>query len=400
MKNHGIILSCVFFVSFFMFHVLPVYSAEQSLNSSSKSFSKQSSVSIKADSQRLKSNIRSISKSLKLKQNQRSKLQKKIYQFDSQIQKLGDSHLELSQKQTQAKARLAGLAQEKSFLLKNIKSSNQAMAELIRAFYLIQNQQPLKALINGENSSKTARLKIYHDYLIKDYLKQYQVLSEQYETLKTLDVRLNKRLSVLEELEEQNRKQALTLRNRYKQRGLALNKLEAEITSATSKVTRLKADQKRLEKLAREINRIKKAKPSGMSFATHKGGLSWPVKGHVTQTFGRLRAGSKLKWRGVLIRTQAGASVTSVANGRIVFADWLSGYGFVIIVDHGRGYMSLYAHNQQLLGNVGDSVRENQLIALAGSSGRNGKPALYFEIRYKGKPVNPAKWIAAKKSHK
>ncbi|MDH3326710.1 MAG: peptidoglycan DD-metalloendopeptidase family protein [Gammaproteobacteria bacterium] len=134
-----------------------------------------------------------------------------------------------------------------------------------------------------------------------------------------------------------------------------------------------------------------------MSFAKKKGELSWPVSGRVTQKFGRIRAGSKLKWRGVLIETQAGAVVSAVEKGQVVFADWLTGYGFVLIIEHGKGYMSLYAHNQQLLGKVGDQVRKNQHIALAGNSGRSGKPALYFEIRYKGKPVNPARWIVARK---
>ena len=399
MKNNSVIFSCIFLISFLLFHVLQAYSAERLTTSST-----QSSAAVKADRTRLQSKISSVSKSIKLKENQRTKIQKRIFSFDKKIEKLGLKHHGLVNKQAEIQARLSGLEQEKRDLVVDIESSNRSMSQLIQAFYLLQTNTPTKALINMENLGDTSRMKVYHDYLIQEYLKQYQLLTKKNDAFATLDQTLSKKLTALEKLTEKNRRQSAILEESYQQRSKILGKLSAEIQSDKSKIKRLKTDQKRLEKLAKAIAKLelksKLSKSSGMSFAKHKGELSWPVKGRVVKKFGRTRAGSRLKWRGILIETKAGASVAAVAAGRVVFSDWLSGYGFVLIVEHGRGYMSLYAHNQQLLSNVGDQVREKQQIALAGSSGRNGKPALYFEIRHKGKPVNPGKWILAQKSRK
>ena len=388
MKNNSVFFRCVFLVSFLLFHVLQAHSVEQS------------SASVKADTQRLKVSISKISKSVKLKENQWTRLQNKIYSFDRKIEKLGRLHRDLIIQQADVQARLDGLKLEKTDLQANIDTSIKSMSELIRAFHLIETRSSVKSLINGDNITSRSRMKVYHDYLIKEYLAKYQQLNAQYEAFGSIKEKLSKRVSELELLTNRNKQQTEKLQKSYVQRDLALGKLTAQIKSAKVKLRLLKADRKRLGKLAQELARLESIKPSGMSFAKHKGGLLWPVEGRVTNKFGRTKAGSRLKWRGVLIETKAGASVTSVAVGRVVFSDWLSGYGFVVIIDHGKGYMSLYAHNQQLLVNVGDKVQKNHQVALAGSSGRNGKPALYFEIRRKGKPINPSKWIASRKSRK
>ena len=386
MKNSKVIIICAFLVLFSMFHVLPSFAADVSP-------SKQSRV--------LKSKIQKITKSVKLKKNKFSKLEKTIFSTDKKIESLSKKQFELEQKLRKTRLRLAGLEKEKKQLLASISTSNQNLSRLIRAFYILQRQQPLKVLLNQKDMGTVGRLKVYHDYLIRAYTNQSTRLQKQLNEMSTLDKTLSRRQLMLEELLQKNRQQTIQLQKSYKERQQTLAKLQSEIKSATSKIKRLKSDQKRLEKLAKAIAKLKlEKKSSGMSFAKKRGRLAWPVKGRVVQKFGRLRAGSKLKWRGVLIETQAGSEVRAVSKGEVVFADWLTGYGFVIILDHGRHYMSLYGHNQQLLLDVGDKVNENQLIALAGNSGRSGKPALYFEIRYKGKPVNPTKWIVARKSRR
>jgi len=388
MKNNSVFYSCLIFVSLSMFHVLQVHASAQSPAKSKQTI------------EGLKSQISSISKSIKLKENQKNSIQKKIHASDKAIEKLSFTLLEISEKQKLARTKLSDLEKNRIDLTRNIESSNNSMSQLMKAFYLLRNRSPGKLLLNQEDVGKSGRLKVYHDYLIEDYLAKYHELSKQLDSLKTLDASLTKRLVMLDELEKKNKEHAKTLKERYAKRHKELTHLKAEIKADSTKIGSLKGAQKRLEALAKAITKLKLKKSSGTSFAKLKGGLSWPVSGRVVQKFGRTRAGSKLKWRGVLIETNAGASVTAIAKGRVVFSDWLAGYGFVLIIEHGRGYMSLYAHNQHLLSKVGDLVRENQQIAQAGSSGRSGKPALYFEIRHKGKPVNPAKWIIARKSRK
>lgn len=346
----------------------------------------------------LKQQIQSISQSLKLKENQKTRLQKKIYASDKKIQRLGDKFLAIKNKQRQSQNRITGLEQEKSSLTSKITASNKTLSQMMRLFYMLPAQTPLNLLISRNNFGKTGRQKVYYDYFIKDYLQQHNKLTTQLVDLNQLDKLLSDQIIELKLLAEKNKKHSLNLELKYQQRSDELAKVIKEIGKRSTKIKLLKNDQKRLEKLAKAIAKLKKKKINGMSFAKQKGGLAWPVNGKVTNKFGRLRSGSKLKWRGVLIETKAGASVKAVSGGRVVFSDWLTGYGFVLIIEHGRGYMSLYGHNQQLLKSVGDNVSKNEQIALAGKSGRNGKPALYFEIRHKGKPINPSKWIVANKS--
>jgi septal ring factor EnvC (AmiA/AmiB activator) len=128
-------------------------------------------------------------------------------------------------------------------------------------------------------------------------------------------------------------------------------------------------------------------------FATLKGKLSWPVQGRLAGDFGQPRAGSVVKWNGVLLEAAAGTAVRAVYHGRVAFADWLPGLGLLVIIDHGGGYMSLYGHNEALLKESGDWVQPGETIAQVGDTGGQARPALYFEIRFKGEPVNPHTWI-------
>ncbi|WP_319782985.1 peptidoglycan DD-metalloendopeptidase family protein [Oceanisphaera sp. IT1-181] len=134
------------------------------------------------------------------------------------------------------------------------------------------------------------------------------------------------------------------------------------------------------------------AKTSGNFAGLRKGTLPWPLKGQLVHRFGGART-SQLAWKGVLIGAPIGREVTSIASGQVVYADWLSGFGMVMVIDHGKGYMSLYGHNQSLLRNPGDKVAAGQPIALSGESGGQEQSGLYFEIRYQGSAVDPLPWL-------
>ena len=131
---------------------------------------------------------------------------------------------------------------------------------------------------------------------------------------------------------------------------------------------------------------------TGANFAALKGKLRLPVRGNVTNRFGASREDSGISWKGLFISANEGAEVKSVANGRVVFADWLRGFGNLIIVDHGDGYMSLYGNNQAVLKQVGDTVRAGDAIASVGNSGGNESNGLYYELRRQSRPFDPLSW--------
>ena len=127
-------------------------------------------------------------------------------------------------------------------------------------------------------------------------------------------------------------------------------------------------------------------------FKAARGTMPWPIGGKRANSFGRPRNEGKMRWQGVTIPASEGDSVKAIHHGRVVYADWLRGSGLLMIIDHGEGYMSLYAHNQSLLREVGEWVSAGTPIITVGNSGGQEQSALYFEIRHQGKPTNPTKW--------
>jgi len=129
-------------------------------------------------------------------------------------------------------------------------------------------------------------------------------------------------------------------------------------------------------------------------FHNQKGHIPWPVQGKLLAKFGSSREKGDLKWNGVLISAAYGEPVQAISHGRVAFSDWLQGYGFITIIDHGDGYMSLYGHNESLFKQAGDWVESGEVIATVGDSGGQPGPGVYFEIRARGKPINPGLWCS------
>ena len=129
------------------------------------------------------------------------------------------------------------------------------------------------------------------------------------------------------------------------------------------------------------------------SFTQRKGNLMWPVQGKVINSFGQQRQGS-VTWDGLRIQAQSGSDVRAIHGGRVMYADSLPGQGLLLVLDHGDGFMSLYAHNDALLHESGEWVQPGDAIARVGNSGGEKEPGLYFEIRQNGEPVNPLPWLA------
>ena len=222
-----------------------------------------------------------------------------------------------------------------------------------------------------------------------------------------------KEVAQLKNAQEQERQE---LQKQQAERKTVLKQLAAQIKSQRGEISRLQRDEKRLsqlvERLARIVPKAPARKPAapkqksqrnealpepvpgGGAFAALKGKLRLPVRGELANRFGAAREDSGVSWKGLFIRAAEGEEVRSVANGRVVFADWLRGFGNLLIVDHGDGYMSLYGNNQTLLKKAGDEVTAGDAVAAVGNSGGNPEAGLYFEIRYQSKPFDPLTWCS------
>jgi septal ring factor EnvC (AmiA/AmiB activator) len=201
-------------------------------------------------------------------------------------------------------------------------------------------------------------------------------------------------------LSQQQKDKSARLTAEQDSRRRILEQLQTELGSRTTELTALEQDQQRLQKLVQSLTlalqEIPQSSGQYTSLRKLKGKLRWPVAGRITQSFGAQDAHATLRTRGVHIATRAGADVAAIASGRIAFSDWLRGFGLLLIIDHGDGYMSLYGQNQSLYKEVGEWVERGETVAAAGESGGQVKAGLYLELRKDGKPFNPGPWFNGK----
>ena len=251
----------------------------------------------------------------------------------------------------------------------------------------------VKQLLSKNSSADTQRYIRYHGYFSQQRLEtieQYKSsLAKLTETEKVLDQQL-------ETQEIQRRalaKQSATVQANRNARTSAISALAEERKNKTKQRDALLADSERLRALVAQL-RSQLSALDGKAFAAAKGRLPHPLRGQIRHSFGKPRAGTNLSWRGVDLAAGFGETVSAVFRGKVVFSDWLRGFGLIAIVDHGGGYMTLYGHADALLKNVGDWVESGEPIAEAGNSGGDYEPGIYFELRQDGAVQNPMAWLA------
>ena len=272
-----------------------------------------------------------------------------------------------------------------------------ALAGQIRAAHMIGREEPLKLLLNQRDPAQTGRVLVYYGYFGRARASQIAAINSHLADLAALDAQLASEEARLTALEDERRGELSKLQSARERRGRALVSLDAEAKNRAKELERLKDQQGGLEKLVRELRRAleridKFPTDSKDAFARLRGKLAWPVAGKLAASFGQIRAGG-VKWDGVLVSGVQGSPVRAIYHGRVVYADWLSGLGLLTIIDHGDGYLSLYGHNERLYKEVGERVTAGDTIATLGDTGGRANPALYFEIRKGGRPIDPRPWF-------
>jgi murein hydrolase activator len=294
-------------------------------------------------------------------------------------------------------ARRAELAEQRRVVEGSLGERRAALAGQVRAAHMLGTQEPLKLLLSQRDPAQAGRVLTYYQYFGRARATEIAAINSQLAELTTLDAAVAQEEARLAALEEQRRGELSRLQTARERRGRALVTLEAESKNRARELERLKDQQGGLEKLVRELRRAleridKFPTDSKDAFAKLRGKLSWPIAGKLIASFGQTRAGG-VKWDGVLLSGAQGSAVRAVYHGRVVYADWLSGLGLLTIIDHGDGYLSLYGHNERLYKEVGERVTAGDTIATVGDSGGRATPALYFEIRRAGRPVDPRPWF-------
>lgn len=296
----------------------------------------------------------------------------------------------------QTQQRLRRLGAEERELATSVEHQRAQLVKQIRSAYAMGRQEYLKILLNQEDPATLGRVLTYYDYLNQARGKRIDALMVSVERLKQVQAGLEQERLTLERLKARQLAEKQELESRRQARQRLLGELKQELADKDQRLAGLLRDEKELERLILALSEALAdipAEPGNYRpFVQRRGELKWPAKGALAARFGKRRQVGDLTWQGVLIQAREGAPVKAVSRGRVAFADWLRGYGLLIIIDHGEGYMSLYGYNQALYKETGDWVEEGEVIAGVGNSGGHEHSALYFEIRRAGKPTNPARW--------
>ncbi|WP_299183855.1 peptidoglycan DD-metalloendopeptidase family protein [uncultured Neptuniibacter sp.] len=261
--------------------------------------------------------------------------------------------------------------------------------------YKMGNQARLRLLLTQRDPETLDRQIRYYDYVNQALQRDMRAYRQKLSELSGTERELTETEQTMVSKRDQLREEVSSLRRTQQQRADTLAKLKQTLSAGDNQLKQLRLDQERLKAILLEIEEslnFATLVKTDKSFRQLKGKLPWPLKGRVRQNFGTVT--NNISYDGIWIQAKAAASVKAVHHGRVVFSDWLRGYGLVIIIDHGDGYMSLYGYNQSLLLETGDWVGRGDLIATAGNSGGRDQDGLYFAIRYKGKPSNPRRWLS------
>lgn len=287
---------------------------------------------------------------------------------------------------------ISELEQEQKQLLKDKKQQQALLAELVRNAYLSGKHDYTKLLLNQDDPAKLERLIAYYKSLNQARVDELDKIAKVLARLAQIEQELNAKQQQLVQLKQSQQQQKQQLSASQKKRKRILAKLNANIKSDKDRLKRLQQSQTRLANAIAQAKLAAKKSPQNLAGLYNlKKKLKWPTKGRIRHRFGQRRSGA-LRWKGVYMSAQMGTRVNAIAEGIVLYADWLKGFGWVTVIDHGKGYMSLYGHNQALLKSAGDYVEKNEPVALVGQSGGQSRTGLYFEIRYKGKTVDPARW--------
>ena len=339
----------------------------------------------------------------KLAEEQRSTAAKRndatnaLRDADLKIAALAKTVRNIDQQLSGQQAKLDGLLVQQSALDVKLKDQRDALAALLRSAYAMGRDEELKLLLAQDHIDDISRMLAYYRYFERARVHEIDGLLEDLQALAQLQADIERETVALKASRDERAIQAQRLDGEREQRHLLLGELDAALKDQTARLAALGKDEKALVDLLAKLRDIFADIPQHLvgaePFADLRGRLNWPLRGKIVERFGATAVDGERGSQGVLIAAKDGSEVRAVSHGRVVYADWLRGYGLLLIIDHGEGYLSLYGYNETLLKEAGDWVDAGEVVATSGDSGGRKTAGLYFELRRDGKPIDPAAWM-------
>lgn len=342
----------------------------------------------------LNARISTLQKNMRAQEGESRALSKALRQSEVKIGKLARQIQSLDKQLSGLDSHASGLEAKRDVLKAELKKRAVVIEKQVAQQYKMGNQARLKLLLTQRDPEALDRAVRYFDFVNEELKLEIQLFRQQLADLSGTERELTETEQQMVVKRKALSKEVTALRATQQDRKNTLAKIKKVLSSDDKKLKQLKLDQKRLQAVLKEIEKslnFATLVKDDKSFRQLKGKMPWPLKGRVGQNFGTVS--NNIRYDGIWIKAKEATPVKAVHHGRVVFSDWLRGYGLVLIIDHGSGYMSLYGYNQSLLLETGDWVSAGDKIATAGSSGGRTQNGLYFAVRYKGKPSNPKRWL-------
>lgn len=313
---------------------------------------------------------------------------------------------------------LSRLTHETHLTEARLEEQRNRLALLLRQRYYQGSADATRLALSGENPATVARQLGYAAAIAHARTELIHAHDRTLQRLTELRIQVSSHKQQLSKLRNEQLERKKDLEKEKKSRVQVIGKISEQIRKQRKEIGTLERDEQRLTRLIERLARMQaaataaraknKAKPgqkidrvadeslAGIEFARLRGKLALPTVGEIVARFGQAREGGGPTWKGLFIRTSSGRPVLAVGTGRVVFADWLRGFGNLIILDHGNSYLSLYSNNESLYKQAGDAVRAGDAIAAVGNTGGHEHTGLYFELRHDGKPFDPLSWTTRK----
>ncbi len=373
-----------------MMAVLP--GAPQAADSSASRDSRATQAELEA----LRHKIQGLRGGLSTARGRHSELAAELQTAEQAIGRLSSRLRELDRELKAQRRELRALRREEKKLTKMLDRQRGALARQVRASYAMGRQEYLKLLLNQQDAATLGRTLAYYDYLNRARVARIETITRHVQRMERVRREIGREQKRREALRGEVADQKTRLEQTRRQRQAVLQRLDAEIRTKEQRLTAYLEDARQLGQLLRGLREALAdipARPGDRQpFGALRGRLPLPSEGKLLARYGTPRKAGNLRWNGVLIGASEGTEVRAVSHGRVAFAEWLRGFGLMVILDHGDGYMTLYGYNQSLYVETGDWVEPGEVLATVGRSGGRRSPGLYFEIRHHGKPTNPLRW--------
>ncbi|MEZ5477258.1 MAG: peptidoglycan DD-metalloendopeptidase family protein [Thiolinea sp.] len=394
-----------------------------------------------SDKRKVQREIKQLNQQIDQKEAESDSLSSQVTKLEKELGELTRQQHSTEQKIKDAQLRIASADNRTEELNQELQQQQAALAQQLQAMHTAGEQSHLRLLLLQDNPSDISRSIEYFNYLNRYRSKKIKQIGTTRDELETVKAAAKKERLDLKQLQDQLVGQKQAVGQKLDSRADALKLVQSDLSGKQRRLQKLKTQeenlQKEIDRLARiaeqkrqareaearareqakqreqqrvaasrspQTSKTQPATPStpartvttsrtpNKPFSTLRGKMSWPVSGKVIHTYGS-RKNEKQNWKGMVITAAGGTAVKAVAQGKVVFADWMNGYGHLIILEHDGGYISLYGYNRAVFKRVGQYVRANETIAAVGNSSGQAQNALYFEIRRKTVPQNPARWL-------